>query len=705
MNNFPLVNNSPMNHLGHEKSPYLLQHKDNPVEWHPWGEEAFLKAQAEDKPIFLSIGYSTCHWCHVMAHESFEDSKIAQLMNDYFVNIKVDREERPDVDRVYMAFVQATTGSGGWPMSVWLTPDGHPFYGGTYFPPDDRYGRAGFPKILSQIAKLWEANRDGIKTRAARVLDALRESTNAPSVPGELDVSWIRRGQEAFAQAYDPVHGGFGGAPKFPRPATLNFLLRGDDRSRGMALNTLRAMSQGGMRDQLGGGFHRYSVDDSWHVPHFEKMLYDQGQITTSLVEAWQITGDPFFREIASTTLDYVLGEMTHPAGGFFSAEDADSLIEHGHPEHAEGAFYVWRKSDIMHLLDPEDAKIFCHHYGVEENGNAPEGSDPQGEFAGKNILIERCTISDTARFLGLTEEDTLQSLAASRRKLFEHRAARPRPHRDDKILTAWNGLMISAFAKAGAVFDKPLYLTAAKRAADFILSHLMQDGALLRSWRDTPSKISGFAEDYAFFIQSLLDLYQADLELRWIRTAIALQKEQDRLFWDEQIGSYFSSAAADPLVPIRMKEDYDGAEPSANSISALNLLRLARLFHDGDLEKRAMRILSVHAMQMERMPSAVPQMLVALDFALKSPSQAVLVGSRNDIKKFLYPLQRAFRPYTVILLLDDESREFFTENIPLLSNMLPASGKATLYLCENFTCQSPITETNELVKYLKQEC
>lgn len=516
------------NALAGEKSPYLLQHKDNPVDWHPWGEAAFSKARLENKPVFLSIGYSTCHWCHVMAHESFENPSTAALMNRAFVNIKVDREERPDVDRVYMAFVQATTGGGGWPMSVWLTPEGHPFFGGTYFPPEDRYGRAGFPQIILHIEKLWDEDRGRIESEAGRVIASLRGAA-APRPDGAtLRAEWLANAERAFAESFDAEHGGFGGAPKFPRPSVLNFLFRGGVKSRNMALETLRAMSCGGMRDQLGGGFHRYSVDRFWHVPHFEKMLYDQAQIAVSLVEAWQITKDPFYEATARSTLDYVLREMTHPEGGFFSAEDADSLIAHGGDAHAEGAFYVWTRREIEDALGVEAALEFCDHYGVREEGNAPDGSDPHGEFTGKNIL-HPSQVPEPA------------SLASSRGILLGLREKRPRPHLDDKVLTAWNGLMISALAKAGAAFVETRYLDAAVRAAEFVFGKLRAGNDLLRSWRDgEASSVRGFAEDYAFLIQGLLDLYEADFNSTNARMALALQESQNELFWDGN--SYFSS-------------------------------------------------------------------------------------------------------------------------------------------------------------------
>lgn len=678
------------NLLAGEKSPYLLQHKDNPVAWRPWGAAAFEEARRLGKPVFLSIGYSTCHWCHVMAHESFENDEIATQMNEHFINIKVDREERPDVDRLYMAFVQATTGSGGWPMSVWLTPDGKPFFGGTYFPPESRYGRAGFPDILRQISRLWRDDRPRIEAEGTRVVDALQEMNageNDPAFPaGELPLA---QGYERFASAFDQEEGGFGGAPKFPRPSTLNFLLRyagRADLTNGqhalqMALFTLRKMAGGGMRDHLGGGFHRYSVDRYWHVPHFEKMLYDQAQLVVSYTEAWQITRDEGFARIARETADYVLREMTHPGGGFYSAEDADSLLVHGRPEHAEGAFYVWTYEEIIQSLGIEAGEEFCRHYGVAPGGNSPPESDPQGEFQGKNILIQR-------------EPGDSDSLAASRAALFHLRAARPRPHLDDKILTAWNGLMISALATAGAALQEPAYIAAATKAAAFVESHLTRDGGLRRSWREGASDIPGFAEDYAFLIQGLIDLYEATLEEVWIERAMRLQAMQDDLFWDEKGGSYFSSPAGDPLIAVRLKDDYDGAEPSANSISALNLLRLARMTHDGCQEEKARRILAAHRVQIAQAPTAVPQMLVALDLALSAPAQAVITGRKGSasVDAWLMRLHRDFNPRRSILRASADS--ILTKENPALAGMAAKeTSDAALYVCENFTCQTPVTD------------
>lgn len=686
------------NRLAGEKSPYLLQHQYNPVDWRPWGEEAFAEARRLGRPVFLSIGYSTCHWCHVMAHESFEDEAIAQLMNDNFINIKLDREERPDVDRLYMAFVQASTGSGGWPMSVWLTPDGKPFFGGTYFPPVDRYGRAGFPNVLLQLAKVWRDSPDRVEGEGTRVMAALSEVTEtAPGAEFSAGDAPLHQAYESLYRSFDAKLGGFGQAPKFPRPTVFNFLLRyasrathpTDERSRDMALDSLRHMAHGGLRDHLGGGFHRYSVDAFWHVPHFEKMLYDQAQLVVAYTEAWQLTHDEFFADIARETLDYVLRDMTHPSGGFYSAEDADSLLAHGSHEHAEGAFYVWTKPELIEALGPDDAELFSLHYGVEEIGNAPDGSDPQREFVGKNILIQRHALSATAQHVGLNADIIADSLARSRAKLLAIRAQRPRPHLDDKILAAWNGLMISAFARAATALDEPRYLEAARRAARFLQDHLTVDGALLRTWRGEPGTIAGFAEDHAFVIQALLDLYEADLDVAWLERAESLQKRQDSLFWDHANGGYFSSAAGDPLVPIRIKEDYDGAEPSANSVSALNLLRLSALTNDQAYDAQARKILTAAQPTLERVPTAVPQLLVALDWILSPHAQAVIAGAEDSagVRQWLSHLHREFHPHRVTLLADTLSARNSA-----LADMKPLDGKATLYLCENFACQAPQT-------------
>ncbi|HEY2567866.1 MAG TPA: thioredoxin domain-containing protein, partial [Candidatus Udaeobacter sp.] len=585
-----------VNRLAREKSPYLLQHAHNPVDWYPWGEEAFAKARSENKPIFLSVGYSTCHWCHVMAHESFENEEIAAIMNREFVNIKVDREERPDVDRVYMTFVQATTGGGGWPMSVWLTPDLKPFVGGTYFPPQERYGQPAFKSVLERLATAWKENHDKIVEQGGKVVDALRESQSAGKVEGKVDAAVLETAYRQIDRSYDPKEGGFGNAPKFPRPVTLNFLTRfyaRDPKSESgkhaleMALLTLRKMAGGGMHDHIGGGFHRYSVDRYWHVPHFEKMLYDQAQLAVAYLDAFQITRDRQYESVARDILEYVARDMTSKEGGFFSAEDADSPVgaagaDRGHPETAEGAFYIWTKKEIDDALG-DAADIFDFHYGVQAHGNAPDGSDPQGEFRDKNILIERHTISETAENFHKTEDEIRKLLAQSRAKLLSIRASRSRPHLDDKVIAAWNGLMISAYARGARVLDEPRYLEIATRAAKFLRTNLYEEKSklLYRNYRGGRSDIQGFADDYAFVIQGFLDLYEASFDVEWLKLAAQLQETQDRLFFDEKSGGYFSISGKDESVFLRMKDDNDGAEPAASSIAALNLFRLSQFRDD----------------------------------------------------------------------------------------------------------------------------
>jgi len=709
------VNQSPTpentNRLAKEKSPYLLQHAHNPVDWYPWGEEAFAKARAENKPIFLSIGYSTCHWCHVMAHESFENPATAKIMNDNYVCIKVDREERPDVDKVYMTFVQATTGGGGWPMSVWLTPDLKPFLGGTYFPPTDRYGRPGFPTVLERIAEAWKNDREKVIAQGNEMVAALQEYTKASPEDGAsaLDRKTLRAGYDQIARGYDGELGGFGGAPKFPRPVTVNFLLRfqameGEQHALDMSLFTLRKMAEGGMHDHLGGGFHRYSVDKFWHIPHFEKMLYDQAQLASAYLDAFQITRDPLYEGVARDILDYVRRDMTDAQGGFYSAEDADSLFEQGKQEHGEGAFYVWTKAEIDAALGGADAEIFDRYYGVEAGGNAPEGSDPQNEFTGKNTLIQRTSLAATAKFFKKSEADVEASLAASRKKLFEIREKRPRPHLDDKIITAWNGLMISAFARAAQVLGDPAYLDAAQRAAAFVQSHLTKEGALIRSYRQGASDVAGFADDYAFLIQGLLDLYEASAQHAWLAWAIDLQQKQDTLFADKEHGGYFSTMEKDPHILIRMKEDYDGAEPSPNSVSALNLLRLSEMTGDAAMRERAQKVIGAFSTQLQRMPVAMPQMLVALIFGLSEPKQIVIAGKPGaaDTRALLQELHAHFIPEKILLFADGaDGQKFLASKNEFLETVAPVDGKAAAYVCENFTCQLPVTDVAALRKLL----
>jgi uncharacterized protein YyaL (SSP411 family) len=686
------------NQLIHEKSPYLLQHAHNPVDWHAWGPEAFEKAKREDKPIFLSVGYSTCHWCHVMERESFESEEMAKLLNAFFVPVKVDREERPDVDRIYMTFVQATTGSGGWPMSVFLTPELKPFFGGTYFPPDNRYGRPGFASILQSLARAWKQDRAKIDKSSADVIAQLAKYTEPkPARAGALDQDILDAAFQYFRRSFDATNGGFGGAPKFPRPVALNFLLRYAIRNHNedaldMALRTLRGMAEGGMNDQLGGGFHRYSVDEMWFLPHFEKMLYDQAQLAVSYVEAFQITGEAYYASIARNTLDYVLRDMTDPHGAFYSAEDADSVIDPAHPhEKGEGAFYVWTQAELEEILGPQSAGVLIAHFGVEKNGNVHH--DPHGEFPGKNILYGRREI----------EADAAANLQRSMAILLEHRSKRVRPHLDDKILTAWNGLMISAFAKAAQALDAPHYAQAARRAADFLVSTMYdrESGVLLRRYRDGEAAIPGFLDDYVFLAQALLDLYETEFRVDDLELADALMERALSLFEDRAAGAFFSAADGDASIVMRMKDDYDGAEPSGNSIALLNLQRLVQLTGKPEYERALERAFAGLASRIADQPVAVPQMLVALQASLGSKRQIVLVGEGSEA--LLREVRSRFLPETLVLRIDSEaSRERLARWMPWLSGMVAVDGKAAVYVCQNFACQLPVTDVARLGELLQ---
>ena len=700
------------NRLANQKSPYLLQHAHNPVDWYPWGPEAFEKARREDKPIFLSVGYSTCHWCHVMERESFEDESIAAILNQSFVAVKVDREERPDVDRIYMTFVQATTGGGGWPMSVWMTPELQPFFGGTYFPPEPRQGRPGFASILSQIAAAWKSDRDGIVESAGEVVEQLRQHVNAGPRPGGpgIDRRLLDSGFYAFRRVFDARLGGFGEAPKFPRPVVLGFLLRyraatKNQEALDMVLLTLHEMAKGGIHDQLAGGFHRYSVDDRWFVPHFEKMLYDQAQLATAYLEAFQITGEAQYAAVARRTLDYALRDLRHSGGGFYSAEDADSAVDHGAAspqpaqEKSEGAFYIWTAAEIERVAGPA-AEWFGYRYGVEEDGNAT------GELAGRNILYQAHSVEETARRFGRPAEEISAALAQAEGALLEARAGRPRPHLDDKILAAWNGLMISALALGGAVLNEPRYAEAARAAAGFLVSHMYHapSGTLLRRYREGEAAVPGFLEDYAMVVQGLLDLYQAQFEMEWLEMAVRLTRRQMELFEDREGGGFFSAAAAGDLV-LQVKEDYDGAEPSGNSVAASNLLRLARMTGRNEFREAAERTLASFADKLDAAPSALPRMLAACEFLLGDPREVVLVGDCGgaDTAALVREAHRRFAPSQVALLVDSpETRRKLEEGIPAIASMGMLEGRATAYVCRDYACQAPVFEAEKLGELLE---
>ena len=712
-----------MNRLAAEQSPYLLQHAANPVDWYPWGEEAFTRARREDKPIFLSIGYSTCHWCHVMEHESFESPAIAEVLNQHFVAIKVDREERPDVDRVYMTFVQSTTGSGGWPMSVWLTPELQPFYGGTYYPPDGQWGRPGFRDVLVEIARAWRDDRTQVVESAKQITARLAELTavgraDAGAVPGaDALVETARQ----FRVTFDARRGGFGDAPKFPRPSELLFLLRefartSDSVPREMVLHTLRAMALGGMRDHIGGGFHRYSVDGNWRVPHFEKMLYDQAQLVLAYLEAAQASGDPFYAQIAEDTLQYVLRDLTDESGGFYSAEDADSVP----PEHAgetgarktEGAFYIWPLDEVRQVLG-DDARAFELRYGLLPNGNAP--FDPHNEFTGKNLLYTARGIAEIASDLQAEPEAVAEALIRSRLTLFEAREGRPRPHLDDKVLAGWNGLMIAAFARAARVLaggqalgqatnDDPgrRHLATAGRAATFLREALWDTSRqiLRRRYRRGASAIDGYAEDYAFVIFGLLELFQASGDAEWLEWAITLQRRQDELFWDSIAHGWFSTTGTDPSVLLRMKEEWDGAEPSASAIGASNLVTLAHLTGDASWHERAREVFGAYGARLTTQGRSMPMMACALEWSLAPPEQVVVVGHPDaaETRALWAAANRPFRPFaTMVPLSPGPRQERIARLLPWVASMSPRDGRAAAYVCRDFVCEAPTTDADDL--------
>ncbi len=694
------------NRLARERSPYLLQHANNPVDWYAWGNEAFDRSKADDKPIFLSIGYSTCHWCHVMEHESFEDPDVAAVLNRDFVSIKVDREERPDVDRVYMMFVQATTGSGGWPMSVWLTPDLKPFFGGTYFPPTSRWGRPGFVDVLERLAHAWKTERGDLASTADDIIARLREATGADAAaPDRAPVAGrdaLATGIASFAQAFDERHGGFGGAPKFPRPSELLFLLHayaltGDWQARTMALETLRAMSLGGMRDHIGGGFHRYSVDAEWRVPHFEKMLYDQAQLVLAYLEAGQASGDEYYGAVAEDTLAYVARDLTSPDGAFYSAEDADSLVPGGDAhEKREGAFYVWSSGELTRLLGDE-AAIVAKRFGVEPQGNAL--ADPQGEFAGQNILYVAQSIEDVAARTGTSADEVMAVLAKARQILFDARASRPRPHLDDKIITAWNGLMIAAFARAARVLvDSPRrseWRDVAVRAAAWIREKLWRpvDRRLYRRYRDSEAAIDAFCEDYAYLAWGLIELFQATGDAAWLTWVRDLVDVQTTLFYDARDGGWFSTTGEDRSVLLRVKEDYDGAEPAAASVTVRNLITLGHLLGDDARATLAGRTLERYGPHIGRAVRVMPLMVANIALWHGGGTQIVIAGHRDadDTRALERAVAHHDLPWAVIVPVDPTTAA--TSPLPWLRAMALRDGHAAAYVCSDFTCQAPVTD------------
>ena len=672
------------NNLINETSPYLLQHAHNPVNWYAWGDEAFERAKAEDKPVLVSIGYSACHWCHVMEHESFEDEATAAVMNEHFVNIKVDMEERPDVDRIYMDFVQMTTGSGGWPLNVFLTPDKLPFFGGTYFPPVNRYNMPSFQRVLESVAEAWRDKRDELLYSANEVLGEMRRVGLAEMSGEGLAIEQLDTAFQSLVRYFDSANGGFGGAPKFPPAMSLEFLLRYYQRTRNenaleMVKQTAVKMAQGGIYDQLGGGFHRYSVDAVWLVPHFEKMLYDNAQLARLYLHLFQATQDEFYKRIAVETLEYVKREMMGERGGFYSTQDADS-------EGVEGKFFVWTPAEIEELLGAEDAQIFNFYYDVSEEGN----------FEEKNILNVNYTLDVTAKALKIAPEKLHESLERSREKLFNEREKRIKPFRDEKILTAWNGLMLATFAEAAAILQNAEYLEIARRNADFILENLQADGFLLRTWKDGKAKLNAYLEDYANFADGLTELFQASGEVRYLREAKRLADTMITEFWDNDDGAFFFTANNHEELIVRRKDFFDNATPSGNSVAADVLLKLAKLTGEEKHERFAVTVLRLVASQVRRYPNGYGRVLSTLEFYFAPTKEIVVLGDSKDLKSEIW---REFTPNKVVVLAEnaDEHAEF----IPLLQGRKAIDGKPTAFVCENFACQKPVTTAEELHEQL----
>ncbi len=684
------------NHLANETSPYLLQHADNPVDWYPWGEEAFTKAKSESKPIFLSIGYSACHWCHVMEHESFENDTIAAIMNKNFVSIKVDREERPDLDDIYMTFVQMTTGGGGWPMSVFLTPEGKPFFGGTYFPPHDSYGRRGFPNVLLAVAQAWKDDRSKIIESSDSAVIYLQQRMARANPAEEFPESLLARAVEQELQRYDPVNGGFGKSPKFPPSFQLVLLLREYQRTQNDTLlkavtHTLDKMASGGMYDQLGGGFHRYSVDAQWLVPHFEKMLYDNGQLATAYFQAYRATRNPLYLRIGREILDYVLRDMTDAKGGFYSSEDADS-------EGKEGKFYVWTPEEVIDVLGDDPGKMFCDFYGVTNSGNFDNKT---------SVLHVRVDPVEFARQYKLSVSAVEAKLNAAKLKLLAARNKRVRPGKDDKVLAEWNGMMLSALAIGYQVTGERKYLDAATRCAEFIDSTMIRDGELLRVYRDGRTKQPGFLTDYAFVANGLIDLYESSFKLRWLQLADQLAGKMIAAFSDSAGGALFLSAPNEGRLLVRQKDSYDGAAPSGNSEAAMALLRLSTLLDKSEYAEKAQQIMLALAPEAEKMPSMYMNLLNAYHFQRFKPREVAIVGAEgNDgTKKLLSEVYHEFIPNKVVALLDPTSGDSNEAGklIPLLRERPQIDGKATAYVCENYACKLPVTTSEQLAEQLRQ--
>ena len=682
------------NRLINETSPYLLQHANNPVDWYPWGEEALERARSEDKPILLSIGYSACHWCHVMERESFEDETIAGLMNENFVSIKVDREERPDLDQVYMQAVQMLTGSGGWPMTVFLTPEGKPFYGGTYFPPDDRQGMPGFPRLLTSIAEAYSTNRGEVDRVTQQLTTQMSQSNQVPQGTSILTVDILHQAYSSLATNFDYQNGGFGNAPKFPQPMTPEFLLRYyhhgyNPRALELVELTLEKMAYGGIYDQIGGGFHRYSTDPYWLVPHFEKMLYDNALLARLFLHTYLITGRALYRRVVEETLDYVLREMTDPSGGFYSAQDADS-------EGVEGKFFVWSPGEINAVMGDTDGEVFAGYYGVTAGGN----------FEGKNILNIRQNPEEFAETKGLTADQLGDIINRGSKALLEVREQRIHPMRDDKVLASWNGLMLRSFAEAAAALGRPDYLAVAIKNAGFLVGSMKSDGRLLRTYRDGQAKLLGYLEDYSFVIDGLLALYEATFDLRWLEEAVTLADSMIELFWDEGIGGFYDTGSDHETLVVRPRDVFDNAQPCGGSVASDVLLRLAVFTGKSDYSaKAAVPLRSLHQ-AMSQSPGGTGHWLSALDFYVSPPKEIAVIGPRDDptTQALLDTVFHRFLPNKVVMGVEPPLSPTVGNSgsdIPLLAGRGMVGGLPSAYVCQNYACQLPVTDPAGLAEQL----
>ena len=686
--------NPEFNHLVHEKSPYLLQHAGNPVDWYPWGDEAFQKAKKEDKPIFLSIGYATCHWCHVMAHESFEDDEVARMLNRSFVSIKVDREERPDIDQIYMSVCQAMTGRGGWPLSIFMTSEGKPFFAGTYFPKSSRMGMQGFTDILTQIASLWQKDRERLIKAGEEITNAIHPKTDQAAKGITLGLDTLQNGYEQLARSFDPKWGGFGNAPKFPSPHQLTFLLRwhkrnADSMAIEMVEKTLDAMRGGGIFDQVGFGFHRYSVDEKWLVPHFEKMLYDQALLAMAFTEAHQLTGKEAYARVTREIFTYVLRDMTSPEGGFYSAEDADS-------EGKEGLFYLWTPKEVRKHLGDKLGDLFCRFYDIGNTGNFEDGH---------SIPHIRITLEIFAKKEGMELKDLEALMEEARQRLFIAREKRVHPLKDDKILTSWNGLMIAALAKGYRALGDKSYINAAMDAASFILTKLRKaDNKLLRRYRQGETAYPAYLDDYAFLVWGLIELYEATFDISYLEEAIAINHTMIDLFWDKAGEGFYFTGRENEVLITRTKEFYDGAIPSGNSVASGNLLRLARITGSTDLEKMVDQLTNAFAGHIAIYPTAYSQFLSALDFMVGPSMEIVIAGDPaiETTRTMVSIIHKMFLPNKVLLLQPQgEEGKRLLNLSPFVEGLNSIDGQSTVYICEGYTCKMPVTKTHDLKELL----